>query len=52
MSPLQKKKKSALLSFLGTLFKVHPMGKRKTGVLDRLIEQFWKILNVNFGQNV
>jgi hypothetical protein len=51
MSPLQKKKK-ALLSFLGVFFKAHPMAQIETNVLNKLIEQFQKTLNVGFGQNI
>jgi hypothetical protein len=34
------------------LFKAHPMVQRKIDVLNKLIEQFWKIPNADFSQNV
>jgi hypothetical protein len=27
------------------------MAQRKTGVLHKLVEQFWKTVNMDFGQN-
>jgi hypothetical protein len=50
--PNKKKKKNAFLSFLEVLFKTHPIKQRKAGALNKLIEQFWKIVNAGFSQNV
>jgi hypothetical protein len=43
---------SAFLSFLGVIFKAHSMVQKETYVLNKLIEYFWKTVNMVFARNV